>query len=469
MRLRARQVVGAGGVVLEDAVVTVADGVVQSVCAYGQAGGDGPADEAPLTDLGDVMLVPGQVNAHSHAFQRAIRGRTEFLAADRVAEDFWSWRTQMYAAANALDPDGVEAVSRMAFLEMALAGVTSVGEFHYLHHGRDGTPYADPNELAHRVIRAARDVGLRIALLRVGYHRGGFGVAAGAEQRRFVEPDVESWLARVEGLEAAWADDRAVSVGMAPHSIRAVPRAWLSVVAEEAGARVLHIHACEQRAEVEQSVVAYGAGPVEVLDGLGFFEPQTTLVHGTHLGAGALAVLARAGAVVCACPTTERNLGDGFLPVVPLLGGGVRIALGSDSHAEIDPWGEMRLVELHERLRAERRNVVAAEHGAWFGAVGAGRLESAELLWPMGTAHGAVSLGLNVGAIAPGRAADLVALDLRHPAVAGAEGLAGVVFSAVPGAVRDVWVGGERVVEEGRHARQEAIVDGFRAVMAELW
>ncbi len=464
MRLRARFVVAAGPVVLEDAVVEVADGRVVRV---------GPGDGTPAVDLGEVALVPGQVNAHSHAFQRAIRGRTEYLAAGRPDEDFWSWRERMYATANALDPDGVEVVSRMAFLEMALAGVTTVGEFHYLHHAPDGTPYTDPNELAHRVVRAARDVGLRIALLRVAYHRGGFGTPAAQEQRRFVDPDVDTYLARLDALDAAWTSDSLVSVGAAPHSIRAVPRAWVRAIAGAAcrDGRAVHVHACEQRAEVEASRAAYGAGPVEVFEGLGLFEANATLVHATHLDDAALAVLERARPTVCACPTTERNLGDGFLPAGPLLARRVPVALGSDSQATIDPFAEMRLVDAHERLRAERRNVVATHHSVWCDAPADGRLETADVLWPMGTTHGGRALGLDVGALAPGCPADFVTLDLRDPSLAGASArslLTDITFSASPRAVRDVYVAGAEVVTGGRHRRQEGIVDGFRDLMSRL-
>lgn len=464
MRVRARFVVAAGPVVLEDAVLDVAGGRVAGV-SEGDAG--------PAVDLGDVALIPGQVNAHSHAFQRAIRGRTEYLAAGRPDEDFWSWRERMYATANALDPDGVETVSRMAFLEMALAGVTTVGEFHYLHHARDGAPYADPNELAHRVVRAARDVGLRVALLRVAYHRGGIGTPPASEQRRFVDPDVDTYLDRVASLDAAWTDDPLVTVGAAPHSIRAVPRAWVGAIAAAArrDGRVVHVHACEQRAEVEATRAAYGAGPVTVFDGLGLFEARTTLVHATHLDDDALAILERTRPTVCACPTTERNLGDGFLPAGPLLRRRIPVALGSDSQATIDPFAEMRLVESHERLRVERRNVLAAQHAVWRAPPADGRLETAHLLWPMGTTHGARALGLDVGELARGRPADFVTLDMRDPSLAGATAgslLTDIVFSASPRAVRDVYVAGAEVVTGGRHRRQEGIVDGFRELMSRL-
>lgn len=465
-RYRARFVVE-GHRVHEDAVLVVEDDHI--VCIE-------PSDTPHDVDLGRVALVPGLVNAHSHAFQRAIRGRTEYLDALRTEEDFWSWRSLMYRAALSFDPDALEAVSRMAFLEMVLAGITTVGEFHYLHHQPDGAPYEDPNELGHRVIRAARDVGLRIVLLRVAYHRAGFGRPALPQQRRFVEPDVDTFLQRAEALAAHWAPDPLVSVGLAPHSIRAVPREWLGAVGEHARAhdRVVHIHACEQRAEIEQSRAEYGAEPVAVLDDAGLLDARTTrttLVHGTHLDEEALRRLARARPTICACPSTERNLGDGVLPALHLLLRRVPIALGTDSQATIDPWVEMRLVEYHERLRAERRNVLARAHGVWLGAPDDGRLETADLLWPMGSAHGARSLGLPVGTLTAGAPADFLALDLDDPSLAATSArtlLADLVFSTTPRAVRAAWVAGRPVLTDGRHPLQEEIVSRFREVMAGL-
>lgn len=459
-RLRARFVVGPDAV-HTDATVVVRDGSVATLRPAA------PGD----TDLGEVALAPGLINAHSHAFQRALRGRTEYLRAGREDEDFWSWRGLMYRTANALDPDDVEAVSRMAFLEMAKGGVTTVGEFHYLHHAPDGAPYADPNALAHRVVRAARDVGLRVALLRVLYHRAGPGRPAEALQRRFVDPDVDTALDRVDALAAHWRGDAAVSVGLAPHSVRAVPRGWLEAVARAAGDRVVHLHACEQRAELAQCAAEHGMSPVALIDACGLLGPRTTLVHATHLDADALARVARARPTVAACPGTERNLGDGFLPAAELLARRVPIALGSDGQADIDLFNEMRLVEYHERLRAERRNVLARAHGAWHPAPADGRLEVADLLWPMATTHGARSLGLPVGALAPGAPADLVALDLRHPRLAATTArtlLADLAFSAGPDCVRATWVAGRPVVVDGRHPAQEATLDAFRRVMRRL-
>jgi formimidoylglutamate deiminase len=434
-----------------------------------------PAAQAPhATDLGDVALVPGLINAHSHAFQRAIRGRTEYLHAQRPHEDFWSWRQLMYRVAQRLQPEALGAISRMAFLEMALSGVTSVGEFHYLHHQPDGTPYVEPNELANRVILAARSVGIRIALLRVAYARGGYQQAASPEQARFIDAHPDAIINAVTTLAGTWADTPTVTVGLAPHSVRAVPGPWLTRLAAHAqvtGA-VLHIHACEQKAELAQCRAEYGAEPIQVLHDHGALTASTTLVHATHLNDRALELCAQARPTVCACPTTERNLGDGFLPASALLARRVPIALGSDSHAEIDLWQELRLVESHERLRAERRNVLAQHHSQWLPAPADHQLQTADLLWPMATAHGARSLGLNTGTLTPGRPADFIALDLTDASLAGldpASLIPHLCFATTPRAVRHSFVAGRPVIESGRHPDQAEIVATFRRVMTELF
>lgn len=411
-------------------------------------------ERAQRVDLGAVALVPGLVNAHSHAFQRGIRGRTEYLQVGREDEDFWTWRAAMYAAALSYDVERVHRVSRLAFAEMALSGITTVGEFHYLHHQPDGTPYTDPNELAHQVIAAARAVGVRIALLRVGYQRAGFGRAADDAQRRFVEPDVDTYLARTEALRAYWKDAPGVSVGVAPHSIRAVSAAWIRASADFARMHdlVLHIHASEQRREVEESRAEYGKAPIAALADMGALGANTTLVHATHLEDDEFGILQAARAAVCACPSTERNLGDGFLPALQLLQHGVPICLGSDSHTNIDLWEEMRLVEYHERLRHERRNVLATTLTATPDSTRTTR-STAEVLWPMGSKNGARSLNLNAGELTKGQLADFVAIDLNHIALAESDSqnlLANLVLSMPTGAVRHVFVGGAQIVADGR-------------------
>jgi formimidoylglutamate deiminase len=447
--------------VLEDAAVEVADGRVRGV--------DTSPDASAETDLGHVALVPGRVNAHSHAFQRAFRGRTEFLEADRREDDFWSWREKMYRAALSLDPDDFEAVARFAFLEMLRAGFTTVGEFQYVHHDRDGEPYDDPNELAKRLVRAAREVGLRINLLRTAYHRAGYQADPNPRQRRFLEPDLDTYLRRFSALSDYTDDIDGAAVGLAPHSIRAVPGDWLVKLGQFARSRELplHIHACEQRAELEQSRDEYGATPIEVFADKGLLSERTAIVHATHASETELDLLADHDSLVCACPTTERNLGDGFLPARRLADRGVRICLGTDSHADIDPFAEMRLVEYHERLRAEQRNVLASG----LAPDDRGSLVTASHLWPMGGRHGAEALDLDPAAFEPDSPADFLAVDLDHLAMAGTDAdslRSDAVFSTQPAAIRDVFVDGEPVVRDGRHPDQPDIVEDFRQAVDAL-
>jgi len=456
-RYKAKYIVS-GHTTLTDAVLSVDAGVVMDVAP-------GPFDE----DLGNVAIVPGIVNAHSHAFQRMIRGRTEYLAKDRPQEDFWSWRTQMYAAAASLDPVTIRAVARMTFLEMLMSGVTSVGEFHYIHHQPDGTPYAEPNTLAHAVIDAARSVGLRIHLLGVAYQRGGYDRPASLSQSRFIDRSLHTYLRRTEALALHYSDDTAIQVGFAPHSIRAVPRDWLEGIAARAKdtGQVIHIHACEQQRELAESRAEYGLEPIELLEQSGILGTKTTLVHATHLNAISIELIAEYGCTVCACPTTERNLGDGFLPVQPLLAQRVPISLGSDSHAQINLWEDARLVEYHERLREERRNIIAAHHGTWFGD-GRERLETADLLWPLLNQHGADCLDQNTGRLERGTWADFCVIDLDDLSLAGttAESLkSDLVFSLSPSAIHSVYVNGTPIVDERRHPDTQQIIRDYQQVM----
>lgn len=438
----------------DHAVTVGSDGRIASV---------GPvAVGSRIEHLGEVALIPGAVNAHSHAFQRAIRGRTEHVDPSRPDENFWTWRQQMYAALDTFGPDEIYAVSRWAFVEMLLAGITTVGEFHYVHHAPDGSHYADANELAHRVVAAARDAGIRVALLRVGYRRGGFEQPMAHGQHRFIDASDDEIVRRIDDLRSHYAADSLVTIGVAPHSIRAVPADTLCAMREAATrwGLPLHIHANEQRREVDESLREYGRRPVEVFADLGLLGGDVTLVHGTHLSERELDLVAEHDVTICACPTTERNLGDGFLPASELVRRGVSITIGSDSQAHIDPWEEVRCIEYHERLRTERRNVLAGAAGA---------PTTAAVLWPVLADAGARALGVEAGSLEPGRWADFVALDLNHPALVGATAatlLTDVCLSMTPGAIRDVWVGGRQVVAGGRHARAEAAAESFRRLVA---
>jgi formimidoylglutamate deiminase len=408
-------------------------------------------------------LMPGFVNTHSHAFQRLIRGRTQWRPADDSVSDFWSWREAMYRAVLALSPEDVYVASRFCFLEMLRAGITTVGEFHYLHNDPTGRAYADSNELAQSVVDAARDVGIRICLLNVCYATGGIGQPLRSEQRRFATPDLDAFLATTEALAAGFIGDPLVSVGVAPHSVRAVPREWIRILHAWATTRDLpfHMHVSEQAAEVDACIEAYGVRPIEMLHEDSVLDSRFTGVHATHISDAEVQSLARSGATVCACPSTERDLGDGFLRAVDLVREGGQIALGTDSQTVIDMLEEMRLVEYHERLR--RRDRVAVTRGTGDGEP----LEPAPLLLQMATQAGARSLRLNAGALEPGAVADLIGIDLGHHSLAGwtAGTLPSMIALSAPSdVVSDVWVCGRAVVADRRHYVQEEAMRSFNVL-----
>lgn len=404
-----------------------------------------PEERQPkdVVRLSGRVLLPALVNAHSHAFQRAFRGHVQWTDGQ---DDFWSWRQAMYGVANQLDPDGIEAVSRLAFLEMAEAGIGTVGEFHYLHHAPDGSRYADPDEIARRVIRAALDVGIRICLLRVVYGRHSPGNDLTSEQRRFGDRDPAEALDAAARL--AGHPDPRVTVGLAPHSVRAVPPSWMPELAAFDG--VVHAHVAEQPAEVEGCFAEHGCSPLQAFARAGMVRAPFGAVHLTHPSDGDLQILADSGGTVVACPTTEMDLGDGFLPVAARA---LPTALGSDSHAAIDLLWEARTLELHARAMEGRRNVLSPpgdRHGL------------ARRLLRAATVDGSRALGAPQEGIAVGAAADLVAIDLRRVAAIGMPPLEAVAFTANPDWVSDLWVAGKRVVADGRHPDRERIIEGAR-------
>ncbi|MET3961536.1 formiminoglutamate deiminase [Marmoricola sp. OAE513] len=372
------------GEVLDEVLIEVVDGVITSVGTEARLGklddrgtGDDRERVAGLT-------IPALANCHSHAFHRALRGRTQ-----TERGTFWTWREQMYAAAARLTPDSYYELARQTYAEMVATGIGAVGEFHYLHHQPDGTPYDDPNAMGRALLAAADDAGIRIRLLDTCYLAAGIGAAPEGVQARFSDGDVAAWADRV----AAFDDDR---VGMAIHSVRAVPREALGAVAEVAAGRPLHVHLSEQVAENDACVAAYGLTPTQLLAEEGVLGPATTLVHATHLTATDVALVGDARAFVCFCPTTERDLADGIGESRVLHDAGARLTLGSDSHAVIDLFEEMRGVEMHERLRTRER-------GHW----------SATELLDAATTTGHASLGFgDAGRIAVGQRADLRVLDL---------------------------------------------------------
>jgi formiminoglutamate deiminase len=372
-----------GGRVQDDVLVQLEGGRFSSV--------------TPTTSAGDAvrlpgLTLPGLANCHSHAFHRALRGRTQ-----RGHGTFWTWRDQMYDVAARLDPDSCLELATVTYREMVAAGITAVGEFHYVHHGPDGTPYDDPNAMGHALVEAARRAGLRIALLDTCYLSSGFGAPPEGTQVRYDDGSAAAWAERVRGL----AEDDRTRIGSAVHSVRAVPRDQLGDVVEAARGRPLHVHLSEQVGENDRCIRAYGASPTQVLADAGVLGPLTSAVHATHLTVGDVRLLGDSATYACFCPTTERDLGDGIGPSRALHDAGSRLTLGSDSHAVIDPFEEMRALELDERLATQQR-------GHW---------TAAELL-EAATRH--ESLGWeDAGRIEAGARADLVTVATDHVRTAG--------------------------------------------------
>jgi formimidoylglutamate deiminase len=426
-----------------------------------------PSDHARATRLSGQALLPGFVNAHSHSFQRALRGRTEHRTAAH-RDTFWTWREKMYHAASALTPAGLHATARMCFLEMALAGITTVGEFHYLHHQPDGTPYPEPHRLAHLVVRAAREVGLRIVLLATGYARAGWRRPLHPGQNRFRYRDVATFLAGVTDLRSELARDHLpadVSLGVAPHSLRAVTLEDFSAINRHGRDHGLpvHVHLSEQRAENSDCRAESGSTPIALLARSGQLHPGLTAIHAVHVRPEEVRALAAADVSVCACPTTERNLGDGLAPTDEFIAAGLNLALGSDSQIQIDPLEDARELDYHVRLaREERAVLVPSRPGDPDGL--------ARRLWHAATAGGARALGTSAGTLAPGRPADFFTVDLRDPSIAGSAGsLAALVFALERTAIRHVVVGGRPIVRDGRHPHAAAITAAFEQSQRELW
>ena len=375
----------------------------------------------------------------------------------------------MYSAAARLTPEDIYDASRMAFLEMALSGITAVGEFHYLHHAPDGSPYDDPNLLAKEVVRAANDVGLRIALLRVAYARSGFQSESNPRQARFIEVDPELYLKNVAQLQKDLGQQEGMAwVGVAPHSVRALPLDYLKEIVDFAGNNQLpvHMHVAEQAAEVSACIQEHGRSPVALLATEGLLSEQFTAVHAIHVTPKAVRMLAGAHATVCACPTTERNLGDGIVPVDAFFNEGVRVSLGTDSQIQIDLFEDARELEYHLRLQKMERTVLAEKADTSKSALAARLFECA-------TVNGARSIRAPIAtALESGEPEDFFTVDLNDPSIAGASEddlLTHIVFSQSRTAVRDVVVSGKRIVADGNHAQQEEIVKRFKALQKRLW
>lgn len=330
----------------------------------------------------DLIRLPALATAHSHAFQRGMRGRAQ-RPGPLEADDFWSWRTAMYELAEGLTPESIYEISLIAFRELAKAGVLYVGEFHYVHHQPGGVPYEDRTILSDAVIRAAKDAGLRIALLRVVYARAGAGRLPEGAQRRFADASLDDAFADIDTLRARYANDPDVRIGIAPHSVRAVPPDWLRPIADYASEHglPLHMHVAEQPAEIEASLLETGLRPVELLADHDVLSERFVAVHATHLLGHEARLLGEAKSFACLCPTTERDLGDGLPDVSALREAGVRLCTGVDSHVLTDPFEDMRGIELGERLRTQKR------------VTDRGQGTPAERLWEAASHEGARAIG----------------------------------------------------------------------------
>ncbi|MFJ5176512.1 formimidoylglutamate deiminase [Streptomyces griseoviridis] len=422
--------------------VETADGRVTAV----RPGVDTPP---PGAEILRGLTLPGLANAHSHAFHRALRGTVQADAgtradggrgggrsSGRAPDSFWTWREVMYAFADRLTPDTYFSLARATYAEMALAGITAVGEFHYVHHAPGGTPYADPNAMGEALIAAAADAGIRITLLDTAYLSAGFGEPPNAHQRRFSDGTADAWAERCSVLKER---DHA-RIGAAVHSVRAVPADQLATVARWAEERraPLHVHLSEQTAENDACLAAHGRTPARLLADHGVLGPRTTGVHHTHLTDEDIALIGATGTGTCMCPTTERDLADGIGPAVALQRAGSPLCLGSDSHAVIDLLEEARAMELNERLRTRTR-------GHW----------TAAALLRAASADGHRALGWqDAGVLETGALADFTTLALDSVRTAGPTprlGAETAVFAATAADVRHTVVAGRHIVRDGAH------------------
>ena len=423
----------------DNVIIEVQDGRISTV-------GVGPPGDA-IRMRG--LVVPGFANAHSHAFHRVLRGRSQ-----SGQGTFWTWREHMYAAAERLSPQRYAALARAVYAEMVQAGYTSVGEFHYLHHGPGGVAFDDPNEMGAALIQAALAAGLRITLLDACYLHGGIDQPLNSVQRRFSDGTVDRWIERADQRHLLRSET--VRLGVAVHSVRAVLPSEIARVAEYAADRglVVHAHVSEQVAENQQCLAAYGRTPTEVLADSGVLTGRFSAVHATHLSSTDVDALGRHQCTVCCCPTTERDLADGCAPTGRLVFAGVRLSIGSDSQAVIDPMDEMRAIEMNARLDTMTR----------------GSHHAADLL-RAATSDGHASIGWpDLGSIRVGDLADLVSLDLGSVRLSGLDDLPAeaIAFAATASDVDQVVVGGTLVVDRGRHLSIDVVGELRQAIAALL-
>jgi formimidoylglutamate deiminase len=432
-----------------DVRVTIVDGAIAAV-VIGAASQEG--------DERHAIMIPAPANLHSHAFQRAMAGLAEVRGKD--ADTFWTWRETMYSFALLMSPEDVEAVAAQLYVEMLEGGFAAVAEFHYLHHAPDGSPYAESAEMAARILSASRRVGIGMTLLPVFYAHATFGGAPPRpEQRRFI-CDLDSFARLVEDCRALIKADDGETIGIAPHSLRAVTPSELGELMSIAKGGPLHIHAAEQIKEVEDSIASLGARPVRWLLDHVDVDETWCLIHATHMDEGETRGLARSGAVAGLCPITEANLGDGIFNGLDYTGAGGRFGVGTDSNVSIGVASELRQLEYAQRLRERARNVLTPR-GA---SCGRTMLES---IW----LGGAQALRRNSGKLAPGASADILTFQADHPTLAGKvddQVLDAWIFSVGNPLVDCVWSDGLKVVVGGRHVFRDEIADRFTKTMRDL-
>ena len=431
----------------QDVLVTVgADGLVAEVQAGAKQG------NARAVDL----LLPGMGNVHSHSFQWAMAGMTE-ISSCAGNDNFWSWRRVMYAFTKKLQPEYVEIITRALYIEMLKQGYTGVGEFHYLHHQPDGTPYDNRCEMSDRIIAAAQDAGIHLTHLPVMYETANFGgIPAREGQERFVH-NAESYLRLIEALRGKYHD---IVLGVAPHSLRAVPPESLSQILEALpglglGECPIHMHVAEQVKEVEDCIAWSGQRPVEWLFDFWDVDARWCLIHATHINHDEVRRMGAWKAVAGLCPVTEANLGDGIFPAEFYLENNGRFGIGSDSQVGLSPWQELRQLEYAQRLMTRRRNVL--------GDASVGRN-----LFSRALAGGSQALGMKSGKIAKGYRADMIGLTMQNPLLESKRGdgiLDTLIFAGITPEISDVWVAGKQVIENGRHAREEETTRAFSEVM----
>lgn len=423
-----------------------------------------PLDHPPNgAEVAAGPVLPGMPNLHSHAFQRAMAGLTERWGSP--TDSFWSWRDLMYRFVGRLTPEDIRIIARQLYIECLKQGYTAVAEFHYLHNQVGGTAYDNPAETSFQILAASRDAGIGLTHLPVLYALGGFGdQPLGQAQGRF-KSSPASVLDIVQAIRAEAGNDDNVTVGAAPHSLRAADPERIAALAqglrEMDPAAPLHIHIAEQVKEVDDCIAWCGKRPVELLADNQDLDDRWCLVHATHLTEGETATLAASGAIAGLCPTTEANLGDGLFPLVPFLAARGQVGIGSDSHVCRDPAEELRLLEYGQRLTRRARNIAANEMDPATG----GRL------WRAAVAGGAKACGRPIAGIVAGQRADLVVLDGRHPDLTGRTGDAvadTLVFSGGRNFVRDVMVGGAWRVREGHHAQEEKAEMDYRLTLTRL-